>query len=1049
MRFYVSLAVLSLAYTIITAAPLSSEEDLEDVGEYGKYFEGDMVLTREQREAIKAAMDSSDDSRNGLRDVAKRWPNKTVVYYIVDDDFEQQHLALIEEALADIASKSCIKFRERRNEEEHAVRIQGSKNGCYSNVGHITPDDEEEVDQVLNLARGCFKHGTVVHEMLHTLGFYHMQSTYDRDDFVNIVWENISPGTEHNFAKYNNDTVTDFGVPYDYQSVMHYSEKAFSKNGNKTIVPVQENVKIGQRDGLSESDIMKLHKMYCEESGTEEVAPPNKNGQDKEIIVDGSDKGCFSTVGYNGQGSGRQVLNLATGCFRKGFGTTIHEMLHTLGFYHMQSNYNRDDYVIIVWENIRPDMGRLKLSVVLIVICAVKCLAMSYSELEDFSDYIKKTSQLSPTLKKGVDPDDYDEEENVSDHAWEESGKFEGDLILNERQRRLIVEDVAEGLARNGIRDGAKRWPNNEVIVYIQVEHFTNDQVQAILSGIDEIARASCVKFRRYRKGDKDAVVIQGNRRGCFSQVGYQGGYQVLNLSGRHPVGRGCFRHGTVVHEMLHTLGFYHMQSSPDRDDYVNIVWENIVQPAKHNFRKYNSFSVSDFGVGYDYDSVLHYSRRAFSSNGQDTIVPKQRGAQIGQRLGLSDKDTQKLNKMYCDADSDILSDDNNTKKNKKKSTKNKPFDGHGIGYHQGKAVVIKLLPAAETQKLTEVPTTHHVFDHFSKTPQVLSTTQDEGFRVGKEITYSFIPSEPLKIGGNTAPADYNPGPKTQSYEEEPEFHLYHDDESEVNDKTHGNLKKPSEVENDDDSTLTEFRNTQDNKQNPALIEEIDRLAKIIKSHVYPSQTPDFSIYKMFDHSPPEDKKEEVELMPRPARIINPISQKEKTESAVHQINNLYNLNSHEAFRVLDDQHHPKPNTKDYHEGVSKVKESLLAAIPAQRDPSYKSPFFEHDEYDSGYTTSSPFATLERYPGDDEYAKYSSSIPDDGKSRKNQDEWLHKYTPYKYKDNKQESEPYTGFVKHNSEEEDYDYSSPKQKEYSYHAPYRSEKFNDLSNEEDR
>ena len=55
--------------------------------------------------------------------------------------------------------------------------------------------------------------------------------------------------------------------------------------------------------------------------------------------------------------------------------------------------------------------------------------------------------------------------------------------------------------------------------------------------------------------------------------------------------------------------------------DWVDIC---LFAAARHNFRKYNSFSVSDFGVGYDYDSVLHYSRRAFSSNGQDTIVPKQ-----------------------------------------------------------------------------------------------------------------------------------------------------------------------------------------------------------------------------------------------------------------------------------------------------------------------------------------------------------------------------------------------------------------------------------------
>lgn len=90
---------------------------------------------------------------------------------------------------------------------------------------------------------------------------------------------------------------------------------------------------------------------------------------------------------------------------------------------------------------------------------------------------------VPPTTKKylkechlfteGTNPDDdYDEDEPISDHAWEDSGKFEGDLILNDRQRRLIVEDVAEGLSRNGLRDGTKRWPDNEVIYYIQKEYF-------------------------------------------------------------------------------------------------------------------------------------------------------------------------------------------------------------------------------------------------------------------------------------------------------------------------------------------------------------------------------------------------------------------------------------------------------------------------------------------------------------------------------------------------------------------------------------------------
>ncbi|KAM3966693.1 uncharacterized protein ACR2FA_012234 [Aphomia sociella] len=510
-------------------------------------------------------------------------------------------------------------------------------------------------------------------------------------------------------------------------------------------------------------------------------------------------------------------------------------------------------------------MDWFNIMVVMLVLCVLECSTMSENEIEEFTNYLRKTSQLDQILKKGADSDedDYDEDEPASDHAWEESGKFEGDLILNERQRRLIVENVAEGLSRNGLRDSTKRWPNNEVTFYIQKEHFSSDQVDAIQNGIDDIAQASCIKFRPYKKGDRDAVVIQGSRRGCFSQVGYQGGYQVLNLSGRHPVGRGCFRHGTVVHELLHTLGFYHMQSSPDRDDYVDVVWENIVQPARHNFRKYNTFAVSDFGVGYDYDSVLHYSRRAFSANGQDTIVPKKSGADIGQRVGLSDKDTQKLNKMYCDANSNSFDAEPQYETSKKpvtnkKTPKNKPFEGHGIGYHQGKTVVIKLLPAAETYRLPDIPEIH-LFDYFSKTPQAVSTSQIEG--PGKQLEYSTYKSPASIIGedydsydsdskstledhinGNKGKENFDltPSSDIENATQDSKLGVDIENNSQVSFKVDNQTKYEeisTEVQNNED--------TSSDKLDHDLNDAFERLGRIIKTHVYPSQTPDLNIYKI------------------------------------------------------------------------------------------------------------------------------------------------------------------------------------------------------------
>lgn len=76
------------------------------------------------------------------------------------------------------------------------------------------------------------------------------------------MWENISPGKESNFNKYNSSIVTDFGTTYDYSSIMHYSGKAFSKNGNATIVALQNVSQLGQREGFSDDDIIKLNRMY-------------------------------------------------------------------------------------------------------------------------------------------------------------------------------------------------------------------------------------------------------------------------------------------------------------------------------------------------------------------------------------------------------------------------------------------------------------------------------------------------------------------------------------------------------------------------------------------------------------------------------------------------------------------------------------------------------------------------------------------------------------------------------------------------------------------
>lgn len=92
-----------------------------------------------------------------------------------------------------------------------------------------------------------------------------MHSATERDEYVEIVWDKIQAGTEGNFNKYEANVISNYGVEYDYGSVMHYPTVAFSTDGSPTIVPLKDlnDAVMGQRTELSGKDIQRLNNAYC------------------------------------------------------------------------------------------------------------------------------------------------------------------------------------------------------------------------------------------------------------------------------------------------------------------------------------------------------------------------------------------------------------------------------------------------------------------------------------------------------------------------------------------------------------------------------------------------------------------------------------------------------------------------------------------------------------------------------------------------------------------------------------------------------------------
>uniref|UniRef100_A0AAF5DK57 Metalloendopeptidase n=2 Tax=Strongyloides stercoralis TaxID=6248 RepID=A0AAF5DK57_STRER len=225
--------------------------------------------------------------------------------------------------------------------------------------------------------------------------------------------------------------------------------------------------------------------------------------------------------------------------------------------------------------------------------------------------------------------------------------KFEGDIIgINASTINAFinggVDPNSKDTHRNAIKNKHQLWRNGR-IPYVLSSQYSSHSRSVIANSMEEYNKHTCIRWVPKENSDTDYVYIMPDR-GCYSMVGRMGNRQVLSL------GSGCIQKGIIIHEMMHAVGFFHEQSRTDRDDFITIFWNNIMNGMSNQFEKYGQGVISALGTTYDYGSIMHYGSTAFSKNGQPTMLPKKNGAKIGQRDGFSKVDIFKINTLYqCD----------------------------------------------------------------------------------------------------------------------------------------------------------------------------------------------------------------------------------------------------------------------------------------------------------------------------------------------------------------------------------------------------------------
>lgn len=215
-------------------------------------------------------------------DIVPRWENPNeytpsgsellVPYRFAADNFPSEDINTIKTAIDSLTSQinGCITLYDDTDTTlyPHYINVKRFDEnfiidqGCWSYIGHVFWNGQN-----LNLGPNCLSVGTIQHEFLHALGFSHEQTRADRDDHIQVFFDNIKPDFANNYAKIPTEEWEDVSSPYDFTSVMHYGSDFFITDeawaaGNYTMTYLNGEPIWPQRNGATSIDLHQLTYAY-------------------------------------------------------------------------------------------------------------------------------------------------------------------------------------------------------------------------------------------------------------------------------------------------------------------------------------------------------------------------------------------------------------------------------------------------------------------------------------------------------------------------------------------------------------------------------------------------------------------------------------------------------------------------------------------------------------------------------------------------------------------------------------------------------------------
>lgn len=184
------------------------------------------------------------------------------------------------------------------------------------------------------------------------------------------------------------------------------------------------------------------------------------------------------------------------------------------------------------------------------------------------------------------------------------------------------------------------RWKDGRVPFYFQ--NMENADRRVIRTAMKSIERKTCLRFEE-EEGPLSGhhLVVKGSQTSCLSGPGgvptFSAAVAAIPPANKQVVLQSYFQvadsqrcvnesRGGLLHELFHVFGVMHTQKRTDRDRYVRVLRENIMDQLEYSYDICEE--CKDYGIPYDCDSIMHSGTETFST-GKPTMERKDQSCDL------------------------------------------------------------------------------------------------------------------------------------------------------------------------------------------------------------------------------------------------------------------------------------------------------------------------------------------------------------------------------------------------------------------------------------